>query len=105
MMTQKRGRILFTASAALALSLSALTAQAEGVSRGALLAAMCDTCHGTNGEGADPNPDIAGMDAADMVELMKAFAEGEEESTIMDRHAQGYTDEELQAMADYYAEL
>ena len=81
------------------------TTQAQEVSRGVLLASMCDTCHGTGGKGAGSMEDITGVEVADMIELMKAFASGEEESTMMGRHAQGYTDEELQAIAEHYANL
>ncbi len=76
-------------------------ASAGDVSRGALLASHCETCHGMGGKGAMPNPAINGMDVADMVDIMKAFASKEESSTMMYRHAQGYTEEELKMMAEY----
>jgi len=74
------------------------------VSEAQLLAAMCNTCHGQNGTGAKPNPSINGEDPVDFVDLMKAFASGEEPTSIMDRHASGYTDAQLQAIAEYYSE-
>lgn len=77
----------------------------EGVSRGALLASMCSTCHGTDGAGSKSIPQLAGIEADDLFDTMKALASGEEESTIMGRHASGYTDEELKAMADYFASI
>ena len=76
---------------------------ADAVPRAELLASMCNTCHGTNGKGAKPMPGIGGEDAADFVDLMKAFASGEEPVTIMDRHAQGYTEAELKLIAEYFA--
>ncbi len=76
-----------------------------GVSRGALLASMCSTCHGTDGTGSKSIPQLAGIEADDLFETMKAFASGEEEATIMGRHAAGYTDDELKAIADYFANL
>lgn len=91
---------------AIGLSIAAQsTAADEVVSRGQLLASMCVTCHGPEGTGAKPNPSINGEDVADFVELMKAFASGEEPTSIMDRHAAGYTDEELQAIAEYFSEM
>ncbi len=78
-------------------------AAAEGVSRAELLASMCNTCHGHGGAGAKPNPGIAGEDPADFEDLMKAFASGEEPTSIMDRHAQGYTEAELKMLADYFS--
>lgn len=74
----------------------------EGVSEGALLASMCDTCHGVGGAGARPNPPIQGIDVAEFVDLLKAFASGEEQTTIMQRHAKGYTDAQIDALAAHY---
>ena len=76
-------------------------AVAQKIDRGALLSAMCETCHGTDGHGAKPIKSIHAQDVEDLVETMKLFATKEEGSTIMYRHAQGYTDEELEAMAKY----
>ena len=76
---------------------------AEAVPRAELLASMCNTCHGTNGQGAKPMPGIAGEEAEDFVDLMKAFANGEEPTSIMDRHAQGYTEAELKLLAEYFS--
>jgi sulfide dehydrogenase cytochrome subunit len=36
---------------------------------------------------------------------MKAFKSGERPATLMDRIAKGYTDEEIEAMAKYFAEI
>jgi sulfide dehydrogenase cytochrome subunit len=77
------------------------SAQAGELSRGALLASQCAACHGTDGKGAKPMPSINGLSVADMLDFMKAFASQEEKSTIMYRHAPGYTDDELKAMAEY----
>ena len=80
------------------------TAQAEGIARVELLASMCDTCHGAGGRGAKPNPSINGEDPADFLDLMQAFASGDEPTSIMDRHAQGYTEAELKMLAEYYSQ-
>lgn len=88
----------------LALLLISGPALADGVSRGALLASMCETCHGTDGVGAKPMQSINGMDVKDFVDFMKAFVSKEEDSTMMYRHAEGYTDEEIQALAEYFAD-
>lgn len=78
-------------------------AAAEAVPRAELLASMCTTCHGTNGEGARPNPKISGGDPDHFVEVMQAFASGKKKSTIMGRHAQGYTETELRLLAEYFS--
>ena len=74
---------------------------AGDVSRGALLAAQCEACHGVDGKGATPTPAINGMAVADMVDVMKAFASKAEASTIMYRHAAGYSEADLKAMAEH----
>lgn len=78
-------------------------ASAEGVSRAELLAAQCNACHGYKGKGAKPNPSINGEDPADFLDLMQAFASGDEPTSIMDRHSTGYTDEELKLLAEYFS--
>lgn len=76
---------------------------AESVPRVELLASMCDTCHGSNGRGAKPNPSINGEEPDDFLDLMTAFASGDEPTSIMDRHAQGYTEAELKMLAEHYS--
>ena len=66
-------------------------------------AAMCNTCHGTNGVGSPPIPRIAGQDAEYIFSVMKAFAERQQPSSIMDRHAKGYTEAQLRLLADYFS--
>ncbi len=76
---------------------------ADAVPRAELLASMCNTCHGTDGKGAKPMPSINGEEPADFIDLMQAFASGEEPTSIMDRHAQGYTEAELKLLAEYFS--
>ena len=76
---------------------------ADEVSRGALLASMCSTCHGINGKGSVPMPAIAGMEVDDFVDLMQAFSSGDQKTSIMDRHSQGYTEAELKLIAEYFS--
>ncbi|MCW2306548.1 c-type cytochrome [Rhodobium gokarnense] len=69
-----------------------------------MLANTCNGCHGPNGTSYGPAaPTIGGTNAAYMFETMVAFREGERPSTIMQRIAKGYSDEELKLIADYFA--
>ncbi|MEZ5591307.1 MAG: c-type cytochrome [Gammaproteobacteria bacterium] len=95
-----------------ALSLFTLTAPllnsaqaAEAVSRAALLASTCASCHGPDGQGIGDNPALAGKPAAEMVKTLQAFADGSLESVVMGRLAAGYSEAELQAVAEYFAGL
>jgi cytochrome subunit of sulfide dehydrogenase len=68
---------------------------------GRLLASNCFQCHGTNGKG--PGFDkLAGKPAKEIVEeLMEMRAGKEDKGGIMAKHAMGYTDAQLQALASY----
>lgn len=78
---------------------------AAGVDRVKILAGNCTTCHGPNGKGYDLIPTIGGLDKEEILELMQGFKEGTETSTIMDRHAKGYTKQEMEQLADYFSKL
>jgi sulfide dehydrogenase cytochrome subunit len=68
-----------------------------------MLANTCAGCHGTNGASMGPAaPTIAGLSKDYFVETMKGFASGDIPSTIMNRIAAGYSDDEFGAMADYF---
>ena len=71
-----------------------------------MLAATCAGCHGTNGASTGPaTPTIAGLEEEYFVDVMKEFKSGERYSTIMQRIAKGYSDEEIAAMAGYFSRL
>lgn len=76
---------------------------AEGVDQGHFLASMCFICHGYRGQGSKRVPALDDHTAKEIVEYMQGFKTGEESSTIMGRHAKGYTDEEIRLIAEFYA--
>jgi cytochrome c553 len=82
--------------------LAALPAHASDQA-GRSLAGTCTGCHGPNGASVGGIPAINGMDAARMVELMQAFRDGRREATVMHQHAKGYTDEQIRAVAAWFA--
>ncbi len=65
-------------------------------------AASCSGCHAANPRVETPVPPLAGRPAADIAKEMIAFKSGERKGTIMDRIAKGFTDAEIQAIADWY---
>jgi sulfide dehydrogenase cytochrome subunit len=69
-----------------------------------LAAEGCLGCHGPAGVGAGGIPAITGRDAAEFRALMAAFRANERPATIMGRVARGYTEAEIAAMADYFAQ-
>lgn len=66
------------------------------------LVAACSGCHPANG--GDPRlPRLAGRTAGEIVAAMKAFRTGNRPATVMDRIAKGFTDDEIAAIAAWYA--
>ena len=68
------------------------------------LAATCFTCHGPEGHsvGGVP-PALAGRDKTALLQALMEFKAGKRPSTIMHQHASGYTDEQLDLIAGYFA--
>ncbi len=79
-------------------------AQAETPSA-KMLAYTCAGCHGTNGASHGPaTPTISGNSIDYFVEAMEAYKSGERPSTIMGRIAKGYSKEEFELMAAFFAQ-
>ena len=70
-----------------------------------LLASQCAQCHGTNGYSSSEFDSIAGEEAKDMYEDLTDMKEEDRPENIMDHQALGYSDEQIQRIAAYYAGL
>ncbi|MDJ0807184.1 MAG: cytochrome c4 [Gammaproteobacteria bacterium] len=69
-----------------------------------MLSNTCAGCHGTYGASAGPaTPSLGGISSEYFQETMAGFASGDIKSTIMGRIAQGYSEEEIALMADYFS--
>ena len=69
-----------------------------------MLANTCAGCHGTNGASVgDIMPIIGGMSKEYLQLVLQEYKSGERDSTIMGRIARGYTDNELKAIASFFA--
>jgi cytochrome c553 len=75
---------------------------AEGTSRGAV---ACARCHGYDGssDGSGAFPALAGQSAYYLANQLRHYASGERQNAIMGSIAKGLTEDELQAVAQYYA--
>jgi cytochrome subunit of sulfide dehydrogenase len=71
------------------------------VPTGRLLSSNCMQCHGTNGMNGSFNQ-LAGIPFESMMEKMH---DQQTHSSIMGAQARGYTDDELQRIATYFASL
>ena len=74
--------------------------------RGLMAAQTCAGCHGTQGyiENSAYVP-LAGMPREQFIQAMRSFADGSRPSTLMGPLAAAFTEEEIAAMADYFASL
>jgi sulfide dehydrogenase cytochrome subunit len=61
----------------------------------------CFSCHGTDGRSAGSIPSLTGINAQQALLVLKGFKSGALPATVMTRHAKGYTDAELEAIANY----
>ncbi|HSE94077.1 MAG TPA: cytochrome C [Methylomirabilota bacterium] len=66
-------------------------------------AAACSGCHAASASATSPVPRLAGRERAVIVKAMQEFRSGQRSATVMDRIAKGFTDEEVQAIAAWYA--
>ncbi len=83
-------------------ALSLATAQAASLEPPAG-ASSCTGCHPANAGVETPTPGLAGRSAADIVAAMEAFRSGQRPATVMDRIAKGFSVEEVQLIAAWYA--
>lgn len=82
-----------------------LSANAFAVQRGELLASTCMSCHGPGGKSRGEIPNLAGLDKAFIVKSMQEFKSGTRASSVMKRHASGYTEAEYELMGEYLSKL
>ncbi len=71
------------------------------------VAATCANCHGTEGraQAGAAVPGLAGQSADYIVAQMNAFRSGERKATIMHQIAKGFSEEQTQQLATYFAGL
>jgi len=66
-------------------------------------AASCTGCHPATKSVATPVPRLNGRDAAQIVTAMTEFRTGKRATTVMDRIAKGFNDDETKAIAAWFA--
>jgi sulfide dehydrogenase cytochrome subunit len=71
----------------------------------AMIASNCFTCHGPDGHSPGTIPSLDKLTKKRVLADMKDFRTGEAPSTVMGRHAKGYSDAEIEAIADYLESL
>jgi cytochrome c553 len=87
----------------LAVALASPAAQAQDIAARNLTAA-CAICHGTDGRAATKDiVPLAGLPREHIASQMRAFRDGQRPATVMQQIAKGYTDQQIDAMAAWFA--
>ncbi|MDM7464168.1 MAG: c-type cytochrome [Tepidimonas taiwanensis] len=81
---------------------AATLAQAQ-VDQVKVWAAACANCHGTDGRAQPGMEALAGKNKEEMVQKLLDFKAGRKPATIMHQLTKGYSDDELKAIAAYFA--
>lgn len=82
-------------------------AQAAAIGPGdvRLWAASCAACHGPHGKAEGAGMYLAGVPADKLYKRLLEFKQGTRAATIMHQHAKGYSDPELQALAEHFSKI
>src|SRR5215813_11074863 len=67
------------------------------------IAATCANCHGTGGVSVGDLPSLAGKPRDEIMRAMQEFKSGARPATVMNQLAKGYTDEQIEALAGWFA--
>jgi cytochrome c553 len=82
---------------------TAAAAQGVDANQARYVAANCANCHGTLGKSSGAMPSLAGQSKVYLVEQMRAFRDGKRTATIMHQIAKGYTDAQIDAVAEHFS--
>lgn len=68
------------------------------------LAATCAACHGTEGRGVPQAfAALAGRPKGDLVTILQGYKTGKIPATVMHQLAKGYSDQQIEIIAAYFA--
>ena len=73
--------------------------------QGKMLSLSCASCHGTDGKSEAIMPHIAGMDKTTMYQTLLDYKNGKKTGTMMQKHAKGFSDAELEQIAYYFSNV
>ena len=66
-------------------------------------AAACSGCHPARKAVTTPVPRLVGRNPAEIAAAVQAFRSGQKPASVMDRIAKGFSDDEIKAIAAWYA--
>ena len=73
--------------------------------KGQMLSLSCASCHGSDGMSSSSMPTIGGLGKATLYKALLDFKSGARPSTVMQKHAKGFSDEELEQIAFYFSNI
>ena len=80
--------------------------QASAQASGDMMGNTCAGCHGTHGRMvSEAFMPLAGMKQASFIKAMTDFRSGARPATLMGHVARGYSDEQIKAMAEFFAAI
>jgi cytochrome c553 len=79
------------------------SALADDSNFGRNLASACASCHGTNGKSVGGMEVLAGYPKDKMLKAFTDFRSGAKPATVMHQLAKGYKDDQVEAIAAYFA--
>ena len=77
---------------------------AVDITQGMMLANSCAACHGTGGKSPGAIPSINGKSTDFLFQALIEFQNGSRLSTVMGRHAKGYSKQELRLIAEFFSQ-
>lgn len=69
------------------------------------MAASCAGCHGTSGIAVQGMESLAGVPKDELLKKMLDFKTGKKPATLMHQLSKGFSDEQLEQLAGYFAAL
>jgi cytochrome c553 len=100
-----KGKFLAGAALGLAASASFLAPASAQVDANTAryIAANCANCHGTNGVARGGMPSLAGQKKEQIAARVREFRDGKRAGTLMPQIAKGYSDAQIDAIAEQIA--
>jgi sulfide dehydrogenase cytochrome subunit len=82
-----------------------LAGPSQATPTAAMLGNPCVTCHGANGASIGAIPSLQGYPKEVIISALDAFRADSRPATIMGRIAKGYTDEEIEALGEFFSRI
>lgn len=86
-------------------SMALANSSVDDRTKGMMLSLSCAGCHGTDGKSVSVTPYIAGMSKTYLYTTLLDYKSGKRTGTMMQKHVKGFSDKELELVADYFSRV